>query len=108
MAGAPRAAALACHVDRAARAAVRVGARRGTRAPAGAARSGGVRVESPEPHGRAGDPLGAARPLARAGGAGDAEGVLHGALPSRRTQLAAVVHQLAELLPRVLLLQYVS
>ena len=41
---------------------------------------GRLRVEPSEPHGRAGDPGGAARPLARARRAGDAQGVLQGAL----------------------------
>ena len=46
----------------------------------GPRRARGLRLQSPEPHGRAGDPGGAARPLARAGRAGDGEGVLQGAL----------------------------
>ena len=52
-------------VPAAARARVRVDPRRGARAPARSARPGDLRVESSEPHGRAGDSGGAAAARAR-------------------------------------------
>ena len=67
----------------------------GLRAPARPRRPGGVRVEPPEPHGRAGDPGGAAGPLARARGAGDAKEFFKAHFFPAEHTLAAVVHQLA-------------
>ena len=48
-----------------------------------------LRGQSSEPHGRPGDPGGAAGPMARARRAGDAEGVLQGALLSARVHAGA-------------------
>ena len=70
-------------LDSAARAAVRVDSRRGARAPRADRRAGDLRREPSEPHGRAGDPGGAAAAAAVPARAGDGEGVLQGALFSR-------------------------
>ena len=72
----------------------------------GTGRAGHVRVESPEPHGCPGDPLGHAGPLARPRRAGHAEGVLRSAFPPGAAHVARGVHELAELLPGVFLLQH--
>ncbi len=96
------------HVDRAADPRLRLCTRRRTRAPAWPRSAGRVRLEPPEPHGRPGDPVGAARSSPRACGAGHGQGVLQGPLLSRRAHLAAVVHELAQLLSGVVLLQRLS
>ncbi len=57
--------------------------------------SGDLRRESPEPHGHAGHPGGAARPAPLPRRPGDGQGVLQGALLSGRALAARLVHQLA-------------
>ncbi len=96
-------------VDPAARARVRVDARRGARAPARLDGAGDLRRQPSEPHGRAGDPGGAA---ARAGGTASRRRWRRNS--SRRISFprqygrARVVHQQPELLPGRAVLQRVS
>ena len=79
------------HLDPAARPPVRLGAGERPGTPRASARTGRVRRQPPEPPGRSGDPVGAARPLAGAGRAGDGQGVLQGTFLSRAASAGQVV-----------------
>src|SRR5688500_8849759 len=91
--------AVAWHVDRAVHASVRAHEDRGARTPARHPRTGDLCLEPSEPHGRAGHPLVASRPLALPPCARHAEGLFRRTLPSPPVHVAPMVHQFTELLP---------